>query len=251
MSNPIEEFKDEVRQNINNTRNSEEMKRVTKEWMFQSNIVKYSYNFRWMGRPIIQYPQDIVAMQEIIWDVKPDLIIETGIAHGGSLIFYASMMQLLDQNGHVLGIDIDIRDHNRKEIESHPMFKRITMIEGSSIDKEIVNQVHNFAKDYKKIMVVLDSCHTMDHVYEECKAYADLVSKGSYLVVMDTIIEEVFARSENLELEQLNRSWGKDNGPMSGMKKFLKETSRFVIDNEISDKIQITVAPEGYLKCIE
>lgn len=255
MNNPIKEFKEEVKENINRISKDTELRECTSAWMEKSMIDKYCYNFTWMGRPIIQYPQDIIAMQELIWEVKPDLIVETGIAHGGSLIFYASMMQLLGKKGHVLGVDIDIREHNRKQIEEHPMFSRITMYEGSSIDEEIVKKVHDFAKDYKKVLVVLDSCHTAEHVYEECLAFSDLVEKGSYLIVMDTYSDEFFERTskENVQElpEHLQRPWGISNSPMAGMNKFLSENDRFIIQNEVSDKLCITACPKGYLKCVK
>lgn len=206
---------------------------------------KYSYNFTWMGRPIIQFPQDIIAMQEIIWQVKPDLIVETGIAHGGSLIFYASMLELLGGDRQVLGIDIDIRKHNRKEIENHSMFKRITMIEGSSIDKGIAKQVWDFAKEKKKVLVVLDSNHTHEHVLKELKLYSSLVAKDSYLIVFDTIIEDM---PENFFSD---RPWSKGNNPKTAIWEFLKINERFKIDKEIENKLLITVAPDGYLKCIK
>lgn len=186
----IEQFKVEIKENIKRMGADERLQASGREFLSQSLAHKYSYNFSWLGRPIIQYPQDIVAMQELIWRVKPDLIIETGIAHGGSIIFYASMLELTGGNGHVLGIDVDIREHNRKEIEQHPMFKRITMLEGSSIAPDIIDQVRLFAEDYKNIMLVLDSNHTHDHVLAELNAYADLVSSGSYCVVFDTVIED-------------------------------------------------------------
>src|SRR5687767_8096490 len=169
----------------------QELNALTHQWFIMSCRHKYSYNFTWMGRPIIQFPQDIVAMQEISWRIQPDLIIETGIAHGGSLIFYASMLELLGGNGQVLGIDIDIRAHNRFEIERHPLFKRITMLEGSSIDEQIAQQARAFARDKQRVLVVLDSNHTHDHVRKELEIYAPLVSKGSYLIVFDTVIEDM------------------------------------------------------------
>jgi cephalosporin hydroxylase len=205
---------------------------------------KYTYNFTWMGRPIIQYPQDILAVQEIIWQIKPDLVIETGIAHGGSLIFYASMLELIG-GGQVLGIDVDIRQHNRVEIEQHPMFKRITMIEGSSIDSEIVKQVYGFAKDKSKILVVLDSNHTHDHVLKELEIYSSLVTKDSYLVVFDTVVEDL------PEDFFQNRPWGKGNNPKTAVKEFLRSSDRFEVDKNLESKLLITVAPDGYLKCIK
>jgi cephalosporin hydroxylase len=205
----------------------------------------YSYNFKWLGRPIIQYPQDLIAMQEIIWEIKPDLIIETGIAHGGSLIFSASILEMIGSDGHVLGIDIDIREHNRIEIEKHPMSKRITMIEGSSIDPIIGEKVKDFAINKKKILVILDSNHTHDHVFAELNLYSCLVTKDSYLIVMDTVVEDM---SEDFFQD---RPWGKGDNPKTAVRQFLKTTDRFVVDELIEKKLLITVAPEGYLKCIK
>ncbi|MCI9082440.1 MAG: cephalosporin hydroxylase [Lachnospiraceae bacterium] len=254
MNNPIEQFKEEVKQNIEKLGEDTQLRELSEQWFCKSMDDKYSYNFRWMGRPIIQYPQDIMAMQEIIWDVKPDLIIETGIAHGGSLIFYASLLTLLGNHGHVLGIDIDIREHNRTEIEHHPMFDKITMYEGSSIDKDMIQKVFEFAKDYQKILVVLDSCHTGSHVLEECRLYSPLVKQGSYLVVMDTCSEMIYRRMKeaNEELpEHLVRPWKLGDNAMTGMQEFLKENDRFQIDTGIDHKLQISCAPNGYLQCIK
>lgn len=210
----------------------------------ESISARYSYNFTWMGRPIIQYPQDIVALQEIIWEVKPDLIIETGIAHGGSLILSASILELLGNNGQVLGIDIDIREHNRIEIEKHPMSKRITMIEGSSIDQEIVKQVYDIANGKKTILVLLDSNHTHEHVLAELNAYARLTTIGSYCIVYDTVVEDL--PNEFF----IDRPWGKSNNPKTAVWEFLKMNFEFEIDVSIQNKLLITVAPDGYLKRI-
>lgn len=204
---------------------------------------KYSYNFSWLGRPIIQYPQDMIAMQEIIWDVKPDLIIETGIAHGGSLIYYASLLELIG-HGEVLGIDIDIRPHNREAIEAHPMFKRIRMLEGSSIAPEIVEQVRKAAEG-QRTLVVLDSNHTHDHVLAELKVYAPLVSVGSYCVVMDTVVEDM---PEDFFPD---RPWGKGNNPKTAVWEFLKTHPEFEIDKRVEHKLLITVAPDGYLRRVK
>jgi cephalosporin hydroxylase len=221
------------------------MNELTLKWLVESAKVKYSYNFAWMGRPIIQYPQDMIAMQEIIWKVQPDLIIETGIAHGGSLIFYASMLELIGESGQVLGIDIDIRQHNRLEIEKHPMFKRITMIEGSSIDEDIAKQVYQFAKNKQRVLVVLDSNHTHEHVLKELQLYSSLVTKGSYLVVFDTAVEDMPADFFP------DRPWGRGNNPKTAVWEFLKHNDRFEIDKEMEAKLLITVAPDGYLKCVK
>jgi cephalosporin hydroxylase len=190
------------------------LKAAAKAFNDASNSNQYSYNFSWMGRPIIQYPQDIIAMQEIIWEVKPDLIIETGIAHGGSLIYYASLLELIGK-GEVLGIDIDIRKHNKEEIEKHPMFKRIKMIEGSSIDESIVAEVRSIAQGKQNILVVLDSNHTFEHVLRELQMYSPLVSLGSYIVVFDTIVEDLPA---NYFKEK--RPWGIGNNPKTAVRNF-------------------------------
>ena len=187
----VAKFFAEVQKNIESLDKDSSIHGLSNIWLREVIRYKYTYNFTWMGLPIIQLPQDVFAMQEIILRVKPDLIIETGIAHGGSLIFSSSMLELIGGEGQVLGIDVDIRPHNRVEIEKHPMFKRITMIEGSSIDKEIVKQVYNFAQDKRRVLVVLDSNHTHDHVLKELELYSPLVTKDSYLVVFDTAVEDM------------------------------------------------------------
>lgn len=205
----------------------------------------YSYNFSWLGRPIIQYPQDMMAMQEIIWQVKPDLIIETGIAHGGSLIFYASMLELIGGDSIVLGIDIDIRAHNRSAIEQHPMYHRIKMIEGSSIDEDVFAQVEAIAQSRQRILVSLDSNHTHDHVRREMELYAPFVKSGSYLIVFDTVVEDM------PDTFFQDRPWSRGNNPKTAVWDFLKTNDRFVIDKGIEQKLLFTVAPDGYLKCVK
>jgi len=238
-------FEKDKQENIQKLGMSDHLRTLSKKWIVDVSAYRYSYNFTWMGRPIIQFPQDIIAMQEIIWQVKPDLIIETGIARGGSLIFYASLLELIGGDGKVLGIDIDIREHNRVEIEKHPMYKRITMIQGSSIDKDVVKMVYEHAKGKNRILVLLDSNHTHEHVLKEMNLYSSLVTKGSYLIVFDTIIEDmpekIFA----------DRPWGKGNNPKTAVWEFLKNSERFEIDMEIENKLLITVAPDGYLKCVK
>ena len=226
-----------------------QLKLISNDFVKLTGRYKYTYHFTWLGRSIIQFPQDILAMQEIIWKVKPDLIIETGIAHGGSLIFHASMLELNaicggPEDAQVLGIDIEIRPHNRKAIEAHPMFRRISMIEGSSTDKETAGQVYNFAKGKKNILVCLDSMHTHDHVLKELELYSPLVTKGSYLVVFDTIIEDMPAGSFP------DRPWDKGNNPKTAVWEFLKNNDRFEVDRTIENKLLITVAPDGYLRCV-
>jgi cephalosporin hydroxylase len=250
-------FNDEVSNRVKENAKNNEFLLSAKSFMQCSTLPQYSYNFSWQGRPIIQYPQDMIAMQEIIWEVRPDLIIEAGIAHGGSLIFSASILAAIDMeeaiissepfnpcesNRMVLGIDIDIREHNRKAIEEHPMFTRIEMIEGSSIDKNIINKVKTISKNYQTVLVVLDSNHTHDHVFAELNAYANLVTKDSYCVVFDTVIEDMPAESFP------DRYWGPGDNPKTAVWEFLKTHPEFEIDASIHNKLLITVAPDGYLK---
>ena len=246
MSNPIQEFIDQRNARVAGNASNEQLLAAAKEFNIESNKAQYSYNFSWMGRPVIQYPQDMMAMQEIIWNVKPDLIIETGIAHGGSLIYYASLLELIGK-GEVLGIDIDIRKHNRDEIESHPMFKRVTMIQGSSIDPTIVAEVANYTIGKKTILVLLDSNHTHEHVLAELQLYSPFVSLNSYIIVYDTIVE-------NLPQDYLPghaRPWGIGDNPMTAMNTFIVNNPEFEIDQSINNKLLISVAPDGYLKRIK
>lgn len=240
----IKEFENKNERNIKLMSKDKALAKTTKKWFLQSYNYEYSYHFKWLGRPIIQYPQDIIIIQEIIWRVKPDLIIETGIAHGGSLVFSASILSALGK-GTVLGIDVDIREHNKRAIESHPLSRMITMIEGSSIDESIVKKVHKIAKGKKKIMIILDSNHTHEHVFKELMMYSPLVTKGSYLVVFDTIIDEM------PESFFPHRPWNRKNNPKTAVKEFLRKNKRFVVDKSIENKLLITAAPSGYLKCIK
>lgn len=242
---PLQLFEREKQENIKKLGDSPELSEYARLFMLGSGKLKYTYNFEWLGRPIIQLPQDIVAMQEIIWKIKPDLIIETGIALGGSLIFYASMLELLGGDGRVLGIDIDIRQHNRVEIEKHPMFKRISLLEGSSIDEKVVSKARGASRGRKCVMVVLDSNHTHEHVLRELELYSPLVTRGSYLIVFDTVIEDLW--DDSFE----SRPWGKGNNPKTAVWEFLKTNDRFEIDREIDGKLLISAAPNGYLKCLK
>lgn len=245
IQNQTDKFIAECQESIVGMGQDTSLKEITQDWFLATCQHKYSYNFTWMGRPIIQYPQDMIAMQEVIWQVKPDLIIETGIAHGGSLIYYASLLEMIGGDGRIVGLDIDIRKHNRIEIEQHPMFKRIDLIEGSSIDAQIAEQVYKAATGKQKILVVLDSNHTHEHVLAELNLYAKLVTKNSYLVVFDTVVEDM--PSEFFP----DRPWGKGNNPKTAVWEFLKTNDRFVVDEQIENKLLITVAPSGYLKCIK
>ena len=252
----MSDFAEEIIGRIDAMSRDDRLQGRAAEFMQSSLLTQYSYNFAWMSRPIIQYPQDIVAMQELIWRVRPDLIIETGIAHGGSLIFSASMLALLDmadaiESGHtldparsdrgVLGIDIDIRAHNHAAIAAHPLASRIQMIQGSSIAPEVIAQVSEIAAGYQRVLVCLDSNHTHSHVLAELEAYAPLTSVGSYCVVFDTIIEDVPAGSFP------DRPWGPGDNPKTAVHEYLKTHQEFEIDKSIQHKLLMTVAPDGYL----
>jgi cephalosporin hydroxylase len=242
-----EQFKNECSQEIAIQGRDSVLDRASQDFINLANPRKYSYHFEWLGRPIIQYPQDMIAMQELIWSIQPDLIIETGIAHGGSLIFSASMLELNaicggPKDAEVIAVDIDIRAHNREAIEAHPMSKRISMIQGSSIAPEIIEQVKEKAASKQNILVFLDSNHTHDHVLSELEAYAPLTSVGSYCVVFDTIIEDL---SDDMFGD---RPWSVGNNPKTAVWEYLKTHPEFEIDKSIQHKLLITVAPDGYLK---
>ena len=253
----MKNFLGEVEGRVKSYKDEEEMRKAAADFMLSSTKPKYCYNFSWQSRPIIQYPQDMVAMQEIIWKVKPDLIIEMGIAHGGSLIYNASILAMLDMceaikehriidpkisERKILGVDIDIREHNKTEIEKHPMSSRIEMIEGSSISPEIIEKVRDYAKDYKCILVCLDSNHTHEHVLAELEAYAPLTSVGSYCVVFDTIIEDLPKDAYP------DRPWGPGDNPKTAVYDYLKNHPDFEIDKNIFEKLLISVCPDGFLK---
>lgn len=254
---PVKQFSLERQHIVDVLGSNHEGDKITRAWMNFAQTNKYSYQFDWMGRPIIQYPQDMVAMQELIWELRPDLIIETGIAHGGSLIFSASMLAMLDMcdaiesgstldpkasSRKVLGIDIDIRAHNRAAIEAHPMSSRIQMIQGSSIAEETIAQVKAIASKYSRVLVCLDSNHTHDHVLAELQAYADLTSVGSYCVVFDTVVEDMSKEIFH------DRPWGPGDNPKTAVWEYLKSHPEFEIDKSIPNKLQITVAPDGFLR---
>lgn len=264
----MSDFEEETRLRLHNARSNPRLLADARAFTESSITAKYSYNFLWQGRPIIQYPQDVVAMQELVWATRPDLIIETGIAHGGSLVLSASLLAMLDYcdavsagkpldplttRRRVLGIDIDIRSHNRAAIESHPMAHRIDMIQGSSISDETISQVKRISAGYNRVLVLLDSNHTHDHVLAELEAYAPLTSPGSYCVVFDTVVEDL----PNSMFE--DRPWGEGNNPKTAVREYLRRLTQegrtaadgtplvLEIDNAIESKLLITVAPSGYL----
>ena len=244
MSDEAARFADERRREASAMDADAELKSLSRKWFDRSCQYRYSYNFTWLGRPIIQYPEDIVAMQELLWRVRPDLVIETGVAHGGSLVLSASILEMLG-HGSVIGIDIDIRRHNRQAIEEHPLAKRIQLIEGSSTDEKVIAEVMKRASNLERIVVFLDSNHTHEHVIGELDLYSPLVRKGSYLVVFDTVVEEMPDTAFS------NRPWARGNNPMTAVREFLGRNQRFVVDKEFEQRLQLSVAPSGYLRCVE
>jgi cephalosporin hydroxylase len=243
--NDIKKFKTRNKNMIKKMAQDIPLQNLSKKWIFNSINHEYSYHFNWLGVPVIQYPQDLMAMQEIIWQTKPDIIIETGVARGGSLIFYASILNMIQKSGLVIGIDIDIRNHNKIIIKTHHLSKKIKLIEGSSTDMNTIDKVKKIIKQKKKILVILDSNHTHDHVLQELLLYSPFVKKNGYMVVFDSIIEDMPSKLVK------NRPWKKGNNPKTAVHEFLKKNSRFQIDKEIENKLLITVAPDGYLKCIK
>lgn len=244
-NDPIKEFQEERKLEMQRMAQDRDLKEKSHDWLLKASSYKYGYNFSWLGRPIIQLPADIMALQEIIWEVKPELIIETGVAHGGSIIFSASMLELVGGEGQVVGIDIDIRSHNRKEIESHPMAKRIVLLEGSSDDLKIIQQVEELAKGKSRVMVLLDSNHTHEHVLRELELYSRFVSLDSYLVVFDTLVEHFPDESFT------DRPWGVGNNPWTAVQDFLSQNKNFVVDEILESKLLLSSCPGGYLKRIK
>ena len=253
---PEEVFAQERRDRIASFATEKTLNELSHQWIFHSMQQKYLYNFDWLGRPIIQYPEDMVAIQELIWKVKPTLVIETGIAHGGSLVLSASMLAMLDyceavdsgstldprkSRRRVVGIDIDIRSHNRSAIDAHPLAGLISMVEGSSVDRHVIDEVHQLAASHETVMVFMDSNHTHEHVLGELNAYAHLVTKGSYCVVFDTFVEDMPPKYFP------DRPWDKGDSPKTAVREYLKSHSEFEIDKSIDNKLLISVAPDGYL----
>ena len=253
---PAEQFARERLQRLEEYSKDARLKSLAHDWVFHSMQQKYLYNFDWLGRPIIQYPEDMVAIQELIWKVKPTLVIETGIAHGGSLVLSASMLAMLDyceaveagttldprkSRRRVVGIDIDIRSHNRSAIEEHPLSDLISMVEGSSVDQNVIDEVHQLTAGHETVMVFMDSNHTHEHVLAELNAYAHLVTKGSYCVVFDTFVEDMPPRYFP------DRPWDKGDSPKTAVREYLKSHSEFEIDKSIDNKLLISVATDGYL----
>ncbi|MCZ8183114.1 MAG: cephalosporin hydroxylase family protein [Beijerinckiaceae bacterium] len=254
---PVKQFAEERLARLEAYQGDTAFRQLSQAWLEASMRKKYVYNFDWLGRPIIQYPQDMWAVQELIWQVKPDLVIETGIAHGGSLILSASILAMLDYcdamaagttldprqtKRKVIGIDIDIRPHNRAALDAHPLRPMLHLVEGSSISAETVAAVKAAAAGHKTIMVFLDSMHTHAHVLAELEAYAPMVSKGSYCVVFDSFVEDMPA-----DLFP-DRPWSPGDNPMTAMREYLEKHPEFVTDKSIEGRLMVTVAAQGFLK---
>jgi cephalosporin hydroxylase len=240
----VTRFEREKDENIRKLGSDTRLRALAMELMQAAGKHRYTYHFTWLGRPAIQFPQDLLAIQEIVWRVRPDLIVETGVAHGGGLIFYASLLELIGGSGRVIGIDIDIRAHNRSAIEQHHLAQRITLLQGSSTDPAIVERVRHEAACRPLVLVILDSDHTHAHVARELELYSPLVQPPSYLIVLDTIIED-------LPCDYFpDRQWGKGNNPATAVREFLRTNARFVADEEMDAKLLITVAPGGFLRCV-
>lgn len=239
-----DDFEEEKRSEIKRMGADDDLRALGVRFVEESSRLRYSYHFTWLGLPIIQFPADIVALQEIVWRARPEVIVETGVARGGSVLFFASLLELLGGDGHVVGVDIEIRPHNRAAIECHPLSKRVELVEGSSVADETVRAVRRAAEG-KRALVILDSNHTEEHVLRELELYSPLVRAGSYLVVMDTIIADLPADYFP------DRPWTKTANPRSAVRKFLAGNGRFVVDEEYDAKLLVTAAPGGYLKCVK
>jgi cephalosporin hydroxylase len=222
---------------------------VSQAWLRCGWDTKYVYSFAWLGRPIIQLPEDMFRVQEVIYRIKPDVIIETGVAHGGSLVFYAALCKAMEQ-GRVIGIDVEIRPHNRAAIEAHQLFPYVTLIEGSSTDAATVQQVRDQIRPDEIVFVMLDSNHTKQHVLDELDAYAPMVSQGSYVVAADGIMEQVAGAPRT----KPDWSW---NNPKAAALEFVRRDSRFVIEepsfafNEGMVRDRVTYWPSAYLKRVK
>lgn len=239
----MSEFEARNREMVGRMAADADLKELTRRWFLAASRHEYSYHFEWLGRPIIQFPPDVLAVQELIWKTRPQVVVETGIARGGSLVLSASILELIGE-GKVVGVDVDIRPHNRAAVEAHPLAKRIHMVEGSSTDPAVAAAVADHCRGAERVMVLLDSNHTHDHVRDELRLYAPLVKKGGYLVVFDTVIEDLPADFFP------DRPWGRGNNPKTAVHEFLRGTDRFRIDAELEAKLLITVAPDGYLECV-
>lgn len=220
---------------------------ASKKLIVDLNEFAYAYQWTWFGVPIIQMPADVMATQEVIWSFRPDIIIETGVARGGSVLFMATLLNAMG-NGTVIGVDIDIRDHNREAIEHHLMGDRIRLVEGSSIAEETLNEVRALIPEGARVMSILDSDHSRDHVLAECRAYGPLVTEGGYLIVADTLVGHL---SSDEAPKERSKHWSRGDEPLAAMNAYLEETNRFEVDPVINGKLVLSSSPGGYLRCVK
>lgn len=213
------------------------------DFVNSSNHKKYAYVWNWLGLPVIQMPEDLIKVQEIIFETKPDFVIETGVAWGGSLLFYSSILNSIG-HGDVIGIDITIPEHNRANIMRSIGSERINLIEGSSVSEDIVNKIESIVPKGSKVLLILDSHHTHEHVLAELELWSPLVTSGNYIVVCDTIVEYIEAPADRV------RDWGKGNNPATAVNQFLSKNSRFSLDNEYNLKSFTSFHPGGFLQAI-
>jgi cephalosporin hydroxylase len=239
------QFAQERQAQISKMGRDEDLKNLAHALFLKTVEARYSYHFDWCGLPIIQYPADVLALQEIIWSVRPKRIVETGVARGGSLLLSASLLDVIGEDGRVVGVDIDIRPHNRRAIENHPLAHRIDLVEGSSVEAATIAKVFSLVGDSGPVLVLLDSNHAHEHVLSELRAYSPLVGAGSYIVVYDTVIEDMPERMFK------DRPWGPGNSPKTAVHQFLKECDRFEIDRHTESKLLLTVCPDGFLRCVK
>lgn len=244
VADPVAQFEAECAERARAMAEDDALRDLSREWLMAATPHRYAYNFRWLGRPIIQFPQDVLVTQEIIWNDRPDLVIETGIAHGGSILCWASIMELAGIDGRVVGVDVEIRPHNRAAIEAHPMARRVTLVEGSSTDEDTVDRVRAIAEEHERVMVVLDAHHSHAHVLGELERYGPLVTAGCHLVVCDTVIEDLPAGFLD------DARWDVGDNPKTAVRAFLETTDRFTVDRAIEDKLMISSSLGGYLTCV-
>jgi cephalosporin hydroxylase len=238
------EFEAECRARARAMADDPALRERSADWQRAAHAHRYTYNFRWLGLPIIQFPQDLVALQEIVWSTRPELIVETGVARGGSVVFYASLLEMIGGPGRVMAIDVDLREHNRRALEEHPLAGRIDLVDGSSLDPGVVARAAAAAREAASVLVVLDSSHAHDHVLGELRAYGPLVTPGSHLVVLDTFIEQM------PDDAYPDRPWGRGDNAATAVQAYLTETERFSVDADLEAKLLISEAPGGYLRCV-
>ena len=239
-----DDFEADKRRNARIQSQDRILRDIARDFIIQSDKCGYGYQWTWLGLPVIQMPQDIVLTQEIIWECKPDVIIETGIAWGGSVVLYASILQLIGK-GKVVGVDLNLMDHVTAQIMAYPFSERIHLYKGSSTHPDIVARVRSHIEPGQSVMLLLDSNHTHEHVLAELKLYAPLITKGQFLIVSDTVVDDIPPQGHR------PRPWGPGNNPKTALVSYLKSTDRFVVDDYLNSKLMLTYSPEGYCRCVK